>query len=472
MTNQIAVKEAPHSKESEMMVLGCALANTEYLKKVAEGLDKSDFYLTEHKTIFEALKTFNQYNKPADIHLICEELKKQDKLKHAGGTSNVITIVQYAGASAYVEEYIDELKEFTKKRQLLDLSQKIIKKIDNSTEKENTSSIILDIQEDIKRIEKNSGSKDKFPIKFISQFDKNFLFIEPSKKPMLLEYANEKTIPTGFLPKGIVAMIAGAGGVGKTHLLAQLAISVSTGTSFLGTFTPTEHSGERKKGNVFFGLGENQYDDIHRILYKASKRLREHEPDILKEDTLTEASKRIAPFSFCGQQASFLEDKKPSSYFRHLKMRLTELAPKEGWALIILDPVSRLMGADAETDNAAATQFIALLEELTIELPGNPTVLFAHHVSKSAINESKSNQTAARGSSALTDGVRWQANLFKNEKEELTLKVTKSNFTAILEPITIRKNYDGYLERSRNTIKQAEDKITKPKEAQEHWATR
>ena len=94
------------------------------------------------------------------------------------------------------------------------------------------------------------------------------------------------------------------------------------------------------------GLGENQYDDIHRVLYKAAKKLRDEEPDIYKTDPLVETSKRIAAFSFCGQNAAFIEKGSPSRYFRDLKIRLIDLAPKEGWSLIILDPVSRLCGAD------------------------------------------------------------------------------------------------------------------------------
>jgi hypothetical protein len=237
--------------------------------------------------------------------------------------------------------------------------------------------------------------------------------------------------------------------VSVTHLLAQLAISISTGITWLETFTTTKHCGEEKRGNVFFGLGENQYDDIHRVLHKASKKLREHQPDIIEEDPLIEASKRIAAFSFCGQQAAFIEDKKPSLYFRQLKMKLIERSPKGGWSLIILDPISRLMGADAEIDNGVATQFIALLEELTIDLPGNPTILFAHHVSKAAIQAGeKQNQTAARGASALTDGVRWQTNFFKEDNGELTiLEMTKSNFTPVIDRIHLKKESDGYLKK-------------------------
>ncbi len=442
----ITIREAPASKDNEMMVLGCMLTNQTNLKSAAESLNDSDFYFTEHKLIFNTLKSAHKNNGVADIHLISEDLKEKGQLQSVGGVPYIVTLVQFAGTSAYIEEYIDDLKEHSRQRLLLSLSQKIERLTLNK--EGNSSKIILEIQEEINRIENNKGSKEKIPIKFLNQFDNNFLLTNPPEKPMLLEFVNEQGIRTGFIPKGIVAMLVGAGGVGKTHLLAQLAISVSTGSPWLNTFTTTKHCGEKNRGSVFFGLGENQYDDIHRVLHKASQQLRKHQPSISEEDHLLEASKRIAPFSFCGQQAAFIENKKPSLYFRQLKTRLIETAPKEGWSLIILDPVSRLMGADAEVDNAAATQFIALLEELTIELPGNPTVLFAHHVSKAAIRENKNqNQTAARGASALTDGVRWQCNLFKNENGNITLSMEKTNFTAIPNPIQIKKNQNGYLEK-------------------------
>jgi len=426
------------------MVLGSMLAYADALKKGAQALQESDFYFPGHQLIFNALTALYQKEKPADILLVSEELKRQNKLASAGGIDILLSLVQYAGTSAHTEEYIEELKKSARLRELIYLAQKMALKAQAPFA--NSAEIALDASEQIKRIEKQKLGLEKLPIRFLNQFEHNFLTAAPAKKAMLLEYYNNQGIQQGYMPKGIVAMLVGAGGVGKTHLLTQLALSLATGLPWLSTFTPTAQG---KMGNVFLGLGENRYDDIHRILYKSSKYLRD-----MPENVLEEASKRIAAYSFCGQQAAFLEKGKPSRYFREFKMRLEELAPKEGWSLIILDPISRLLGADAEDDNASATQFIALLEELTIDLPGNPTVLFAHHVNKSAIERGKDqDQTAARGSSALTDGVRWQANFIKARVEHpedsnvAILKMTKSNFTMIMDEIKTKKDSEGFLER-------------------------
>ena len=64
-------------------------------------------YFTEHRIIFQVLKTAYRSDRPADVHLISEELKRQDKLNAVGGINYLTTLAQYAGTSAYVEEYVE-----------------------------------------------------------------------------------------------------------------------------------------------------------------------------------------------------------------------------------------------------------------------------------------------------------------------------------------------------------------------------
>ena len=122
---QTKVLTPPHSKESEMMVLGCMLTNIGGLNVAADALDDTDFYFTEHKIIFQTLKTAYKNDKPADIHLICEELKRLDKLKAVGGVGYVTTLAQYAGTSAYIEEYTDLVKSKSILRRMINAAQEV-----------------------------------------------------------------------------------------------------------------------------------------------------------------------------------------------------------------------------------------------------------------------------------------------------------------------------------------------------------
>lgn len=130
MTEQAAqqIKIAPHSKESEMMVLGCMLTSINSLNVAADLLDESDFYYTEHKIIFQTLRALYKQDRPADVHLVCEELKREEKLDTIGGVSYITTLAQYAGTSAYIEEYATIVKDKAVLRRMINAAQQIEKK--------------------------------------------------------------------------------------------------------------------------------------------------------------------------------------------------------------------------------------------------------------------------------------------------------------------------------------------------------
>lgn len=121
------VRIPPHSKESEMMVLGCMLTSINSLNIAADALDDSDFYFVEHKIIFQALKTAYKKDKPADIHLIAEDLKRQDKLSTVGGLGYLTTLAQYAGTSAFIEEYAELILNKSILRKMISAAQVIEK---------------------------------------------------------------------------------------------------------------------------------------------------------------------------------------------------------------------------------------------------------------------------------------------------------------------------------------------------------
>jgi replicative DNA helicase len=121
------VKIAPHSKESEMMVLGCMLTSINSMNAAADMLDDSDFYFKEHKIIFNTLKTLYKQDKPADIHIVAEDLKGQERLEEIGGLPYLTTLAQYAGTAAYIEEYVELVKNKSLLRRMITAAQGIEK---------------------------------------------------------------------------------------------------------------------------------------------------------------------------------------------------------------------------------------------------------------------------------------------------------------------------------------------------------
>ncbi len=108
-----------------MIVLGCMLTSINSLNIGADALDENDFYYTEHKIIFQVLKGAFRNDKPADVHLVGEELKRQTKLKAIGGIGYLTTLAQYAGTSAYIEEYIELVRNKSILRRMINAAQEV-----------------------------------------------------------------------------------------------------------------------------------------------------------------------------------------------------------------------------------------------------------------------------------------------------------------------------------------------------------
>lgn len=110
------------------MVLGCMLTSINALNVAADTLEENDFYYTEHQTIFYTLKSAYRADKPADIHLIGEDLKRLGKLDTIGGISYLTLLAQYAGTSAYIEEYVELVREKSILRRMVQAAQTIERK--------------------------------------------------------------------------------------------------------------------------------------------------------------------------------------------------------------------------------------------------------------------------------------------------------------------------------------------------------
>ena len=246
----------------------------------------------------------------------------------------------------------------------------------------------------------------------------------------------------GILPQGKVAMIAAAGGQGKSWLAILLALAVSLGREWIGFRCP-------RPGRVLLLLGEEDVGEVWRRLYYGAEALR------LSEFERAKAAQMIYPLALAGCDCALTTDgtidEPPAGrerdraaglpvtpFFGELLDRLDRGGP---WKAIAADPISRFAGAEVEIDNAQATRYIQANERLTA-VAGNPTLVLFHHTSKATrrdgqpIANDAAAASSARGSSALTDGVRWQANLESLKRtagapELAVLRVVKSNYARL-----------------------------------------
>jgi AAA domain len=249
------------------------------------------------------------------------------------------------------------------------------------------------------------------------------------------------------LPLGKVGLLVAPGGTGKSQLALQLALAVATG----GMLADWWQVGE--KGRVLALFAEEDEEELHRRVWavlRGRALTPEQEADlrrnlfirsmIASDNLMTKADKDGAV-----TRTDFVE---------RLCATVQELPDLR---LIIVDPASRFRGGN-ENFAEDATRFVEALE--LIAKTTGATVLVLHHANKASTKDGEQNQSAARGSSALTDGVRWQMNLApltdtqaealgiaKDAKHKyIAAKVTKSNYAPMGDTVYLRRGeHDGVL---------------------------
>ncbi len=258
----------------------------------------------------------------------------------------------------------------------------------------------------------------------------------PPARPYLLDWQDDDGQRHGLFPRGKVGLLAAPGGTGKSFALIDLAIAVATGTEWLGAFPVNARNGG---GRVFLAMAEEDEDEMRRRLW-ATMRARSLSAAQRAQirDRVTVLPLAGVPCALTGTQDGDVNDFR-TTFADALEAELRDDVKDDpdGWGLILLDPVSRFAGDDAEKDNAAATRFVQALEGM-VNLPGSPSVLAAVHTNKGAKDGGYQNTTDSslvRGSSAFVDGARWVAGMALakavdgvSSTERVWIGVSKSNY--------------------------------------------
>jgi regulatory protein RepA len=218
---------------------------------------------------------------------------------------------------------------------------------------------------------------------------------EPPQRDALITYGSGDYTNV-LLHKGITAALIGPGGSGKSMMLLQIAIAVAGNMPWLQYFTVAS------TGNVIIIMGEESEEEIFRRLYRINQ------GNHIDDSMIKSIEQHLYPMSMSGLDARLCEDDGDLTAFAEaIVKKANEIGDV---VLIIFDPASRFMSDEAEKDNAKGTRFIESLEYLRDNIESEPTIIIGHHTNKTGTS-GRTNQTAARGSSAITDGVRAQINL-------------------------------------------------------------
>jgi len=255
----------------------------------------------------------------------------------------------------------------------------------------------------------------------------------PPKRSWLLRDSRHPQ-SRGVLPLGKVGQMIAPGGAGKTQVVCQLAVAVATGTPWLGALSVAT------PGRVLLALAEEDAEECQRRLYRSARVSR-----------IVPQRGDIDVMPLCGVEARMVDsDSRRNLADTPFLVWLREHIRTRDYRLVVIDPLSRFAGRDAEKDNAAATSFIVACESFT---GPTTTTIIAHHTNQVSLRAGEVDATAGRGVTGLVDGPRWQC-AFVVEKlkaeagydeaepanEIVTFVVTKSNYAAKPRPIVLRRD--------------------------------
>ncbi|NDD58933.1 MAG: replicative DNA helicase [Chlamydiae bacterium] len=360
----------PSSKESEMMVLGCMLTSINSLNIAADSLHPNDFYYAEHQTIFEILKSAYKQDKPADVHLVCEELKRQEKLSAVGGVAYVTTLAQYAGTSAYIEEYVEVVKSKATLRRMIHVAQDIEKtalqnpqdvtlalddaqqKLYNISQAVNTNGAIL-----IREILTGVKSSSKIPyLKELQQRQESFQTKGPEDTGITgvpTHFLDLDKMINGMVPSNLM-ILAARPAMGKTSLALNIAENICFRSQVpVGIFS-LEMSAEQL---------------LHRLICSQA----EVESDKIKTGSLNGSEfQRIVAAVNSMQKGVMVIDDQPGLKITDLRSRARRMKETHGIQFLVIDYLQLLSGSgisrSAENRQNEISEISRMLKTLAREL--------------------------------------------------------------------------------------------------------
>ncbi len=109
----------PHSTEAEVSVLGAMLQDSTAVLRAQELLTADDFYLPEHRELFQVMGELTRASSPIDTVTVHTELARRGTLEGVGGDAYLLRILGAVPATANVKAYIDIVREKSTLRKLI-----------------------------------------------------------------------------------------------------------------------------------------------------------------------------------------------------------------------------------------------------------------------------------------------------------------------------------------------------------------
>ena len=235
------IKRIPYSLEAEQSVLGAVLISPEIYEDIAEILSSEDFYLPNHREIYDSISGLYLKNRSLDLVTLLNDILSKsaasDETAQNGAKEYLLRLSENVPVIGNVKEYAGIVKEKSLRRKLISVSNDIIKM---AYEDPSESDIIIDRAEQlIFALAQGRTTQELVHVKNIlaSVFD-NVHRIETDKE-------SAKGLPTGFssidstligMNSGDLILIGARPSMGKTAFAMNIAMNAASKKKTVAVF--------------------------------------------------------------------------------------------------------------------------------------------------------------------------------------------------------------------------------------------
>ena len=194
----------PHNREAEEAVVGAVLINPEAYSDLAQFLQADDFYIVRHRWIWEAFAHLHEKLIPLDFLTVTEELQSAGQMAEIGGPAYLTALLNQVPTSLHAETYGRMVEANAIRRRMLTIANKIATLAYN--ERETVPVILAEMAQQVESLSAKHLAMGGAPKTWAD----------------LGELSNVKFAWEGWLARGLLAILAGESGIGKSYLALRI----------------------------------------------------------------------------------------------------------------------------------------------------------------------------------------------------------------------------------------------------------
>ncbi len=132
-TDELILKQLPHSVEAEHAVLGSILIDPRCVSEVIDKLRPEDFYLRQNREIYETVYTMFNYSLTIDPVTVLENMRQNGCYDENTSRGYILQLMDTTPTAANVGEYISIMKDKTLLRQVAEAAGELTGMIQEGT---------------------------------------------------------------------------------------------------------------------------------------------------------------------------------------------------------------------------------------------------------------------------------------------------------------------------------------------------